>query len=875
MPGGMLSPTMQRVTSFPFTPINKPPLSEELKKTVSESSESVMEIEDGNELKEVNENCQKSEETSTLKVIIKEFARQNIKEKENQPLNSNENKTVEKEEKIEKTNEEEEQEQEEKDEVDSPEEDFEEPVSPPPSDSNDVILVEDEEEPANNKEEATVAGTGVAVAALIRQLLQNSLDPVVRWEDQQRGEFRVLNPGLLARRIQQANPSRPISDLRCDRGVFESVPGKQLVFRFGDLDPQKSPPKAASPTNVILTPKRISPSPELPSKKQPVPNSRRKTYAQKISELQKPIPGQTVNVPSPMLKRVMPKEASLASLSLRIPTQASQSSSMPSLIPLTIDDMAKKEAAAVAAAASSSKGLHLSGGGVSDFSGNVSDFVLPSFTPLPLSRQLSQQEIPQLDVFIPSLNPSTPTEAELPLDLSNGPTKRRAGDDAIPEEEILKKPKMEPIEKETKRRSLQAEACKKYRAARKAGRQGSTEEEMEELWTFCRAALHNPEYNPKVICWESIEDGEFRIVNQEEFLNAFLEVRGTRMVRDGLKKRVKACEEAELMHSRAHTRLGYRFGVKASDWRPSQGELVEQGRRMVPSKLAWTSSRFYHEFSKDTTVVKTEPLIKKEEPMDTNDRMTFEPKKVNDAAIDSSCATSSPPVPLFTLTPLVQLDLPRPAQQDKPTEEEGVEVNGGDKDMTECDEFSCRLVLPRHRGYLAKLRLGDGITINLDRQVFAQIEEGMREALKNKEGKSRISTADRKIANAVIRKARRKPKAKGPKKPAELETTEETLDKKEEENLPIPETNEPETSMPVLEEETSREDSMEQRKESGSTMETAEVDMLLERDTESPPEARHRLPLVVAPRESTTSLRRPMLPRPLLSQSPNLPTTAV
>merc|ERR1712130_46280 len=92
----------------------------------------------------------------------------------------------------------------------------------------------------------------------------------------------------------------------------------------------------------------------------------------------------------------------------------------------------------------------------------------------------------------------------------------------------------------------------------------------------------------------------------------------------------------------------------------------------------------------------------------------------------------------------------------KATEEDGA----GDKDMTECDEFSCRLVLPRHRGYLAKLRLGDGITINLDRQVFAQIEEGMREALKNKEGKSRISTADRKIANAVIRKASKKQKGK-------------------------------------------------------------------------------------------------------------------
>merc|ERR1712203_15363 len=98
MPGGMLSPTMQRVTSFPFTPINKPPLSEELKKKVSESSDSIMETEDGTELKEVNKNSQKSEDTPTLRVIIKEFARQNIKEKENQPLNSNDNKTVEKEE---------------------------------------------------------------------------------------------------------------------------------------------------------------------------------------------------------------------------------------------------------------------------------------------------------------------------------------------------------------------------------------------------------------------------------------------------------------------------------------------------------------------------------------------------------------------------------------------------------------------------------------------------------------------------------------------------------------------------------------------------------------------------------------------------------
>ena len=660
---------------------------------------------------------------------------------------------------------------------------------------------------------------------------------------------------------------------RCDRGVFESVPGKQLVFRFGDLEPQiSSPPRTtSSPTNVILTPKQVSPTTELPPKKLAVPQSRRKTYAQKISELQKPIPGQTVPVPSPTVKRVMPKETNLAATSLHLPSNQS-SSSMPSLIPLTIDDMAKKEAAA-AAAINSSKGLHLSGGGVSEFPKTVPDFALPSFTPLPLSRQLNPQEIPQLDVFIPSLNPSALTDAELPLDLSSGPTKRRAGgDDATPEDEISKKPKMEPIEKKEIKVRL-VEPCKKNRAARKTGRQGSsTEEEIEELWTFCRAALHNPEYNPKVICWESIEDGEFRIVNQEEFLNAFLEVRGTRLVRDTLKKRVKACEEAELMHSRAHTRLGYRFGVKATSWRPGQGELVEQGRRMVPSKLAWTSSRFYGEFSKQTTAVKAEPEIKKEEPMDTNDRTVFEPKKVDDAESTSS-TTSSPTPPLFTLTPLVQLDLPRPAPQDKTNEEATVDVS--DKEMTECEEFSCRLVLPRHRGYLAKLRLGDGITINLDRHVFAQIEEGMREALKNKEGRSRISTQDRKIASAVIRKARRKTKAKSPKKHTELETTEEPVENKEEGKMPESEKKEADmSSMPVLEEEGQCQEPMEKSEESDTTSEMQEP-ISLDRDTESRPEARHRLPLVVAPREPSSSLRRPSPTRPVASKSPILSTTLV
>ena len=161
MPGGMLSPTMQRISSFPFTPINKPPLSEEVKKRVSES---LMDAEDCSELKEVTENNQKGEDTPTLKVIIKEFAKQSMKEKENLPLNNN-NENMTKEKRIENSEdvadviEDEEREQEE-DENDGPGDELEEPVSPPPSDSNNVILIEDEEEPLTTEENCSRVESG-------------------------------------------------------------------------------------------------------------------------------------------------------------------------------------------------------------------------------------------------------------------------------------------------------------------------------------------------------------------------------------------------------------------------------------------------------------------------------------------------------------------------------------------------------------------------------------------------------------------------------------------------------------------------------------------------------------------------------------------
>ena len=619
---------------------------------------------------------------------------------------------------------------------------------------------------------------------------------------------------------------------RCDKGVFESVPGKSLVFRFGG-----SPCVSPSPPDFQRGDTR-RPSPPLHSNK-------RKTYAQKISELQKPIPGHSGGSmslertsPRPMVIQAVPQEAVVSSITL-----TPRGPGMPALIPLTVDDVAsRRESSAV------SKGLHLSGGRVSSVSP-------PSLRPYSPPTVLTARDTPQLEPFLlPTHVQEAAIEAtqepepvsELPLDLSGG-VKRRADTPQLQEQEA-KKARIQEAKRDDKRKLQQAEACKRYRAAKKYGRKGSSEEEVGQLWTFCRAVLHNPNYNPRVICWENIEDGEFRIINQEEFLNCWLMVKGTRLLKEELKRRVKGCEEVELLYSRPHTRLGYRFGARATDWCPMTGDLVEQGRRMVPNTLTWPHSPFYEQFLK---VVKEEPTH---------------------------------PTPLFTLTPLEPLDLPKSVVKMEINEAEK-EVKEADKEteqMTECEEFACRLVLPRHRGYHARLVLGDGLSIALDREVFQHIEEAIKEAAR-KGARSRLTAGDRNIAGAIIRKGKKKPKTRtGTKGPGPVP---EVVDKGEAilvgcQNMPLigeeqgEKDKDPEVRFTgefdireqvqekVLEQEQDLDQEKEQEKEKeqeqGQEWRAEEI----REESLSPPaqEARHKLPLVV---ERQSQARAATSPKPL------------
>ena len=499
---------------------------------------------------------------------------------------------------------------------------------------------------------------------------------------------------------------------------------------------------------------------------------RRKTYAQKISELQKPIPSQA------MLLKVVPQEGGLTSLTLRIPSPRpplpallplppSTTTSAP-LIPLTVSDVGKT------APPQPSRGLHLSGGMVSALS--------PAAQHLPQLEDLLPQEVEQ-------------KIGDLPLDLSGA--KKRPGETG--EEQEAKKPKLEVQEK---RRLQQAEACRRYRASKRAGsRRGCSEQELQELWTFCRALLHHPGYNPQVICWETIEDGEFRIVQQEDFLQAWALAKGTRLEKDGLKRRVRGCEGEDLLHSRPHSRLGYRFGGRAQGWRPGQGELQEQGRRMVPCARTWANSRFFQEFQVATVKQETAHL--------------------------------------FTVTPLEEVEQTSPVAVSETTVTED--------SLTECEEVPCTLLLPRHRGYHAKLKVG-GLTLALDRDLFLSIEQAVRQAMKD----SRVTGQNRDRARAGVRKAKRIPKVGSSTVEKVKKSAEKILlSKSDMDDIEILEEESP-ASMPVVGDETRMETMTVQEEEEKPKEEKSGE----QKPEEEKVEVRHRLPLVVAERVVEARVRQ-------------------
>ena len=286
------------------------------------------------------------------------------------------------------------------------------------------------------------------------------------------------------------------------------------------------------------------------------------------------------------------------------------------------------------------------------------------------------------------------------------------------------------------------------------------------LWQFLRALLHNPAYNPKMVNWEILEEGMFRIHNLSDFYNLWRDLKRTEISYDLLTKTLKMYDDRRILHGVYNHRCVYKFGQNATDWRPKENEIIYIGKKPVPSQASWPTSRFYRELDPPSvssikeTVAQTlgvAPLSVPQQPttlftlrpLDTSSTPMEEMKVMSDNSRiirTNHFSTTLPPLPKPTMTsptgnhaPLTLKSCTQALAEikietlnDVKDEKAEVVLDGGKEPVKEEGtdlEVNCKLILPRNIDAPAILTLPGGVKINLSRSLFKDLESNM--ALKN------------------------------------------------------------------------------------------------------------------------------------------------
>jgi len=63
-----------------------------------------------------------------------------------------------------------------------------------------------------------------------------------------------------------------------------------------------------------------------------------------------------------------------------------------------------------------------------------------------------------------------------------------------------------------------------------------------------RSLLHNPQYNPKLIAWENLERGEFRISSLQDFYSLWRRLKRINITQDMWTKTIKLYDEKKYLH---------------------------------------------------------------------------------------------------------------------------------------------------------------------------------------------------------------------------------------------------------------------------------------------------------------------------------------
>ena len=94
------------------------------------------------------------------------------------------------------------------------------------------------------------------------------------------------------------------------------------------------------------------------------------------------------------------------------------------------------------------------------------------------------------------------------------------------------------------------------------------------LLKFFVAVLHNPNFNPKLIAWEQLDTGAFRIRYLKDLFVLWSKMRGTIINYDLFSKTVRLYDESGYLHPVEGMRCVYRFGRNALRWKPEAHEIT-------------------------------------------------------------------------------------------------------------------------------------------------------------------------------------------------------------------------------------------------------------------------------------------------------------
>merc|ERR1712165_261967 len=112
------------------------------------------------------------------------------------------------------------------------------------------------------------------------------------------------------------------------------------------------------------------------------------------------------------------------------------------------------------------------------------------------------------------------------------------------------------------------------------------------LWEFIRDLLKNEKYNPKIIMWEDIERGEFRIVDSVLVAKLWATVKKNKnMNYEKLSRAMRYYYKQNIFGIVENKRLVYRFGSKAKDWKPVGKSSKTQAASPPPERRCYNCLR--------------------------------------------------------------------------------------------------------------------------------------------------------------------------------------------------------------------------------------------------------------------------------------------